>query len=66
MPKDDEYRYLIQGAQRLSDWVITFSVLTNEPDSAEARRALEMLRSMEVARAFRAAFPRGGGRTRRE
>src|SRR5262249_47507 len=48
-PKPDEYTYLIQGALRLADLLLTFTVLTNQPDAAEASAALEMLRSAEAS-----------------
>jgi hypothetical protein len=48
-PRLDEYKYLVQGALRLSDLMLTLPILTNQPDAAEASAALEMLRSAEAS-----------------
>jgi hypothetical protein len=48
-PKPDEYKYVVQGAVRLADLLLTFTILTNQPDAPEAETALEMLRAAETS-----------------
>jgi hypothetical protein len=48
-PKPNEYKYLIQGVMRLADLLLTFTVLSNEPDAPEANAALKMLRAARVS-----------------
>lgn len=45
----DEYKYLVQEAMRLSDLLLTFTLLTNRLDAPGANAAVEMLRSAEAA-----------------
>ena len=44
-PAPDEYRYMIQGALMVGDLLCTFTMLTNDQPSADAERALGMLRN---------------------
>ena len=43
-PAPGEYKYLTQGAIAVGDLVVSFTVLSNDADSAEVKAALEMLR----------------------
>ena len=44
-PGPDEFKYLTQGALAVDDLLLTFTVLTNESDSAVVNDALQMVRS---------------------
>lgn len=48
-PAPGEYKYLTQGAMAVGDLVVTFTVLSNDAESAEAKAALEMLRGARHA-----------------
>ena len=44
-PGPDEYKYLTQGALAVDDLLLTFTVLTNEANSAVVNDALDVVRS---------------------
>jgi hypothetical protein len=44
-PKPDEYKFMTQGMLKVSDLVMTFTILTNDGQEQIARDALAMLRS---------------------